>query len=59
MVSSGETEITGTGLTLTVTCEEAVHPFKSPTTLYVVVDTGLATTLEPVDEFNDAAGLHV
>ena len=59
MVSSGETEIAGSGFTVTVVCDVAVHPFAEvPVTIYVVVEVGCAITLEPVDEFNDAEGLH-
>ena len=59
MVSSGETEIAGSGFTVTVVCDVAVHPFAEvPVTIYVVVEVGCAVTLEPVDEFNDAEGLH-
>mgnify|MGYP006957740211 CR=1 FL=1 len=33
ILSSGETEITGYGLTVIVTCAVAVHPSKSPMTV--------------------------
>ena len=49
MVSLGETERTGGGLTTTVTCCDAVHPREFPVTVYVVVVEGVAITLEPVD----------
>jgi len=42
-----------------VTWEEAVQPDKSPTTVYVVAETGVAVTLEPVDELSVDDGLHV
>ena len=56
-VSSGETERTGGGLTVTVTCCDAEHPNEFPVTVYVVVAVGVAMTVEPVDELNDADGL--
>ena len=54
----GETVTTGTGLTVTVTCAVAVHPNASPVTVYVVVEEGLAVTLEPVVVFSADDGLH-
>ena len=33
MVCVGETESTGSGFTVTVTCAVEMHPFKSPVTL--------------------------
>jgi hypothetical protein len=56
---TGGTVTTGEGLTVTVTCVEAVHPFKSPTTVYVAVEVGLAVTEEPVVALNPVAGLQV
>jgi hypothetical protein len=58
IVTLEETETTGGRLTLTVICAEELHPFRSPTTVYVVVEAGLAVTLAAVDEFNDDDGLH-
>jgi hypothetical protein len=49
---------TGTGFTVTVICAEAVHPVTEPSTVYVVVDDGLAVTDEPVVLLNPVAGLH-
>ena len=45
-------------MTITVTCDVAVHPSKSPTTVYVVVEDGLAVTLAAVEEFSEEEGLH-
>lgn len=59
MVSAGDTVTTGNEFTTTVTCIESMQPFKSPVTVYVVVDAGVATTLEPVDALSDEEGLHV
>jgi len=59
MVSSGETKIAGDGFTVTVNCTEEVQPDKYPVTEYVVEETGLAVTLEPVDELNVEDGLHI
>jgi len=42
----------------TVTWPVAVHPFKSPTTVYVVVEGGNAWTDEPVVALSPVAGLH-
>ena len=58
MVSLNETEITGTGITVTVICDVAVHPSKSPMTVYVVVEEGLAVTFAAVEELNVEEGLH-
>ena len=58
IVSSGETERTGGGLTVMVTCCDAEHPNEFPVTVYVVVADGVAVTVEPVEELNDADGLH-
>ena len=44
--------------TVTVTWAEAVHPFVVPITVYVVVEVGLADTLEPVELLNEADGDH-
>jgi hypothetical protein len=43
---------------VTVTCAVAVHPDASPVTVYVVVDDGLATTVDPVVVFSAVDGLH-
>ena len=59
METLGVTEITGMGLTVTVTCVVPTHPFKSPVTVYVVVERGVAVTIEPVALLNVAAGPHV
>ena len=59
MVSSGETDNTGYGLTVIVTCAVEVHPSIFPITVYVVAEPGVAVTLEPEDALNVAAGLHV
>ena len=59
IVGDGETAITGNRLTVTVTCAVAVHPFRSPVMVYVMVAAGLAVTFEPVVELNAVAGLHV
>ena len=58
-VETGGTETTGIGLIVTVTCAVAVQPFRTPVTVYVVVDAGLALTEEPVVALNPVAGLHV
>jgi hypothetical protein len=58
MVSSGETVIEGEGLTVIVNCTVEEQPKENPVTVYVVLDVGLAVTLEPVDELNDDDGLH-
>ena len=58
-IVAGETLITGSGLTVTVTCTDAVQPLTSvPVTVYVEVETGVAVTGEPVDELKSVAGLH-
>ena len=55
----GETVI-ATVVTVTVTCAVAVHPLLPvPVTVYVVVDSGLAVTDEPVDELRFVEGVHV
>jgi hypothetical protein len=53
----GETVTTGSGFTVTVTCVVPVHPFKSPTTVYIVVAVGLAVTEVPVELLSVADGL--
>jgi hypothetical protein len=58
-VTFGETVTTGTGFTVTVTCAVAVQPSASPVTVYVVVEAGVAVTVEPVVELNPVEGLHV
>lgn len=55
----GETISAGSGFTVTVVCAEAVQPLRNPVTVYVVVIGGVAVTLEPADEFNVNAGLHI
>ena len=51
---------TGSGLTVTVTCVVAEQPLASvPVTVYVVVEDGLAVTLEPVVALRLVDGLHV
>ncbi len=35
-----------------------MHPFRSPVTVYVVGEDGLAVTLAPVVELNAVDGLH-
>jgi hypothetical protein len=53
------TVTTGSGLTFTVTCVDAVQPFTSvPVTVYVVVEVGLAVTGEPVVELSAVDGVH-
>lgn len=59
MVSSGVTKNVGDGFTVSVNWVVDEHPFALPVTVYVVVDVGLAVTLEPVVALSDAAGLHV
>ena len=44
---------------VTVTCAVAVHPNASPVTVYVMVEDGLAITLEPVVVFSDVEGLQL
>ena len=51
------TVITGSGLTVTVTCAVAVHPFEVPVTVYVVVAVGFAVTGEPVELLKLPEGL--
>ena len=58
MVMFGETVTTGIGLTVTVVCADAEHPFTSvPVTVYVVVEVGFAVTGEPVVLLNAVAGV--
>ena len=57
MAGGGVTEITGSGFTFTVTCVDAVQPLPSvPVTVYVVVEVGLAVTVEPVVALSPVAG---
>ena len=58
IVGDGDTMITGIGFTVTLICDVAVHPFKSPVTVYVIVEDGLAVTLAPVVALNAVEGLH-
>ena len=58
IVCEGVTETTGSGLTVTVTCADDVHPFTSPVTVYVVVEDGFAVTLAPVVALSAVGGLH-
>ena len=59
IVAGEETVTTGIGLTVTVTCAVLVHPAAEvPVTVYVVVETGDAVTVEPVVLLNPAAGVH-
>ena len=59
MESSGVIVREGGGLTVTVTCCDAVQPKLSvPVIVYVVVESGVAVTFEPVEELNVDAGLH-
>ncbi len=50
--------ITGLVETVTVTVAEPVHPLAVPVTVYVVVDTGLATGLTLVVLLKPVAGDH-
>jgi len=55
--AEGVAEITGGGLTVTVTVEVLVQPFEPvPVIVYVVVEAGLAVTLAPVVALNPVAG---
>ena len=58
-IDAGRTEITGDGVTVTVTCAVEVHPFLVPVTVYVVVVVGEAVTEVPVVLLNPVAGDHV
>ena len=58
MVCAGVTDITGSTLTVMGIWAEDVHPFKSPVTVYVIEEEGLAITFEPVVELNAVEGLH-
>ena len=58
ILSLKETERTGTGFTVTVTCVVEVHPSEFPSTVYVVVTCGVAVTFAPVDELSVEEGLH-
>lgn len=51
------TVTTGKGVTVTVTVAVPVHEFVVPITVYVVVEAGLAVTVEPVVEESVAPGL--
>ena len=55
-IAAGETEITGGGIIVTVTCAVAVHPFLIPVTVYVVVVVGVAVTEAPVVLLNPVGG---
>src|SRR5690349_13769405 len=55
-IEAGGTEITGAGVTVTVTCAVDVHPSRVPVTVYVVVLAGVAVTLEPVVALRPVAG---
>jgi hypothetical protein len=57
METFGET-VSTIPLTVTVTCADAVHPFVVPVTVYVVVEEGLAVTLEPVELLREDDGDH-
>ncbi len=60
IAGGGVTVITGRGLTVTVTCVEAVHPLLSvPVTVYVVVEDGLAVTGEPVEALKFVDGVQL
>ena len=49
--------MTGSGLTFTVTCVDAVQPLLSvPVTVYVDDDVGFAVTVEPVVALSPVAG---
>lgn len=58
-IAGGEMiEITGAGLTVTVTCAVAVHPLDDvPVTVYVVVEVGDAVTDAPVVLLSPVGGL--
>jgi len=58
-IDAGGTVMTGSGLTVTVTCAVCVHPLRVPVTVYVVVVVGLAVTLAPVVLLNPVGGDHV
>ena len=56
----GETEITGSGFTVTITDAVFTHPAAEvPVTVYVVVDAGLAETLVPVVALNPVEAAQV
>jgi hypothetical protein len=57
-VSSGVSESCGRGFTITIICDDAVHPAKSPITVYIVEAEGEAVTLDELVVFNDEEGLH-
>ena len=52
------TETTGSGLTFTVTCADAVHPFRFPMTVYIVVVAGFDVTEFPDAELSELDGDH-
>jgi hypothetical protein len=55
----GETEITGSGLTVTITDAVFIHPAAEvPVTVYVVVAAGFAETEVPVVALKPAAAAH-
>jgi hypothetical protein len=56
-IVAGETVITGSAFTVTVTCVVAVQLLMSvPVTVYVIVEVGFAVTLEPVVALSAVAG---
>ena len=60
MVVAGPPCITGSGLIVTVTVPVLVQPLALvPVTVYIVVDTGLATVLVHVVHDNPAPGAQV
>src|ERR1700752_3997221 len=58
MAGGVEAVTTGIGFTVTVTCVVAVQPSVLPVTVYVVVEVGLAVTVEPMLALKLVAGLH-
>ena len=59
VAEGGVTVNVGVGVTEIVTILLSLQPEPElPTTVYVVVDPGLAVTLEPVVELNPVVGLH-
>ena len=58
IVGFGETVTTGSGLMVTVTCAVELQELVSvPVTVYVVVEEGLAVTVEPVVALKPVEGL--
>jgi hypothetical protein len=55
-IVAGDMDTTGWAVIVTVTCAVAVHPRASPVTVYVVVVSGFAVTVEPVVALNAVAG---